>query len=189
MFKLKTLALSALFLMGCIQAQAEDPRVEVDTTHGTFILQLDAENAPISTANFIQYVKDGHYTETAFHRVIAGFMAQGGGYDLDLQQKETRDPIENESKNGLSNLRGTISMARTNQPHSASAQFFINLVDNARLDGTEYTWGYAVFGKVVEGMEVLDDIAKIPTGPGPEGTFRSDVPQSAAFVKTMKVID
>ncbi len=189
MFKLQTLALSALFLIGCMNAEAQDPKVQVETTHGTFLLQLDAENAPITTANFLQYVKDGHYHETAFHRVIAGFMAQGGGYDLEFNEKETRDSIENESRNGLSNLRGTISMARTSAPHSASAQFFVNLVDNTRLDGTEHTWGYAVFGKVIEGMEVLDSIAQIPTGPGPEGTFRSDVPQSAAFVKTMKVVE
>lgn len=182
----KTLALATLFLLGCFNAEAGAPKVLVETTHGEFILELDPDNASITTENFLKYVKDGQYEETLFHRVIPGFMAQGGGFDLEYNEKDTREPIENESKNGLSNLRGTISMARTNNPNSATAQFFINLVDNTNLDGSEFKWGYAVFGKVVEGIEVLDQIAEIPTGPG--GPFRTDVPQSAVFVKTMSVV-
>lgn len=177
--------LASLGLAACVSA--EPPKVKVETTHGDFVLQLDPENAPVTVKNFLSYVESGHYEETLFHRVIPGFMAQGGGYDLEYNEKETQDPIENESKNGLSNLRGTIAMARTRNPNSATAQYFINLVDNFKLDGSEYSWGYAVFGKVVEGMEVIDAIAQIPTGPG--GPFRTDVPQSATFVEKMTVID
>ena len=137
------------------------PRVALHTNMGDIVIELYEDKAPKSVANFLQYVRDGHYDGTIFHRVIENFMVQGGGFTGDLQQKSTRAPIENEANNGLSNQRGTVAMARTNQPHSASAQFFINVADNAFLNHTAPTaqgWGYAVFGKVVGGKEVVDKI-------------------------------
>jgi peptidyl-prolyl cis-trans isomerase B (cyclophilin B) len=186
--------LLAALLLGLIplaafaaDAPAGPTLVLLETTDGDIYLEMNAAKAPKTVANFVQYVKDGQYDGVIFHRVIPGFMAQGGGYTLDFKEKETREPIENESKNGLSNARGTIAMARTNDPHSASAQWFINLVDNPRLDGKDYKWGYAVFGKVVRGMDVLDAIAAIPTGPG--GPFPTDVPFRPVVIKQASVID
>src|SRR5262245_16409528 len=135
-------------------AQTPYPKVRVQTSQGVFVLQLDAQRAPITVANFLEYVGAKHYDGTIFHRVIDGFVAQGGGYTADLKEKETRGPIPNESGNGLSNVRGTIAMARTENPHSATSQFYINLTDNTKLDPKPERWGYCVFGKVVEGMEV-----------------------------------
>lgn len=137
--------------------QKAAPRVALETSHGTIVLELDAEKAPISVANFLQYVERGWYDGTIFHRAIDGFMIQGGGFDTSLQKKITRPPIQNEAGNGLSNVRGSIAMARTSDLHSATAQFFINHVDNEGLDSAG--GGYAVFGKVVEGMDVVDSIA------------------------------
>jgi cyclophilin family peptidyl-prolyl cis-trans isomerase len=185
--------LSALALaLAAAPAGAEDPgstapRVELVTTHGTMVLELDLAKAPVTSGNFLQYVRDGHYDGLIFHRVIPGFMIQGGGYDTDFGERPTREPIENESRNGLSNERGTISMARTNDPHSASGQFFINLVDNPRLDGAEGRWGYAVFGRLVEGLDVLDKIGSVPTGRG--GPFPTDVPQAPVVIQTARVLD
>ena len=137
-------------------------------TQGVITLELDAVNAPKSTANFLAYVNSGFYNGTVFHRVINGFMVQGGGFTKELTQKRTRPAIQNEAGNGLSNLRGTLAMARTGEPHSANSQFFINLVDNPRLDYVSdqngMTWGYAVFGRVVEGMDVVDKIRAVATG-------------------------
>ena len=161
--------------------------VQFQTTDGDFHLRLDPVRAPKTVAVFVKYVRDGHYDGVIFHRVIPGFMAQGGGYTPDFKEKETRDPIENESKNGLSNVRGSIAMARTNDPHSATAQWFINLVDNPRLDGKDYKWGYAVFGKVVRGMDVVDAIAAIPTQPA--GPFQGDVPFRPVIIKKALVVD
>jgi cyclophilin family peptidyl-prolyl cis-trans isomerase len=146
---------------------AANPRVVLETTKGPIVIELDAAAAPATVANFLAYVDAGHYDGTVFHRVIPGFMVQGGGFTADMGQKPTRASIENEADNGLKNLRGTLAMARTNDPHSASAQFFINLVDNGFLDHTAKTaqgWGYAVFGRVVEGMATVDAIAKVRTG-------------------------
>ena len=143
--------------------QDSPPRVALETSHGTIVLELNPEKAPITVENFLDYVDRGWYDGTIFHRVIDGFMIQGGGFTSDLQRKITRPEIENESKNGLSNERGTISMARTGDPHSATAQFFINHVDNDGLDGRANSWGYAVFGKVVEGIDVVDSIAEVET--------------------------
>jgi peptidyl-prolyl cis-trans isomerase A (cyclophilin A) len=170
-----------------LTAQAANPQVELKTNLGDIVLELDAELAPRSTANFIQYVKEGHYDGTIFHRVIDNFMIQGGGFTKDLQQKQTRAPIENEAKNGLKNTRGTIAMARTNAPHSASAQFFINLRDNAFLDNPSSDgWGYAVFGKVIRGLDVVDKIAKRKTRPvGPHG----DVPIEEVVVESARLLD
>lgn len=185
--------LSALALaLVAAPAGADDPgskapKVELVTSHGSLVLELDPVNAPISTENFLRYVRDGHYDGLIFHRVIAGFMAQGGGYDVNFTQRETRDPIQNESRNGLSNERGTISMARTNDPHSASAQFFINLVDNHRLDGAPGRWGYAVFGRLTEGLDVLDTIGALPTGRG--GPFPSDVPVRPVVIEQARVLE
>ena len=146
---------------------AADPQVRLETSHGAIVLALDAAKAPATVENFLAYVDAGHYDGTLFHRVIPGFMIQGGGFDRDFQQKEVREPIQNEAGNGLRNLRGTIAMARTNDPHSATAQFFINSVDNAFLDHTGENpqgWGYAVFGRVTEGLEVVDAISQVKTG-------------------------
>ncbi len=145
----------------------ELPRVAIETSMGTFVVELDSNSAPLSSQNFLQYVDEGFYGGTVFHRVIAGFMIQGGGVTADLKKKETRAPIRNEADNGLPNARGTIAMARTGDPHSATAQFYINLVDNNQLNHANYVsrggWGYTVFGKVVEGMEVVDAIAGVKT--------------------------
>jgi peptidyl-prolyl cis-trans isomerase A (cyclophilin A) len=140
------------------------PRVELVTSLGNIEIQLDPQRAPKSVANFLQYVKDDFYAGTIFHRVIPGFMIQGGGFTADMKQKATRPPIPLESKNGLKNLRGTIAMARTSDPNSATSQFFINLVDNASLDYPQPDGhGYAVFGQVIQGMDVVDRIAKVAT--------------------------
>ena len=144
-----------------------NPQVQLDTTKGTIVLELDAENAPKTVANFLSYVESGFYDGTIFHRVIPNFMIQGGGFDKDMNQKSTNDQIPNEANNGLKNTKGTISMARTSAPHSATAQFFINVVDNANLDFTSETphgWGYAVFGKVTQGLDVVSSIVEVGTG-------------------------
>jgi peptidyl-prolyl cis-trans isomerase B (cyclophilin B) len=145
----------------------DKPRVVLKTTMGNIVLELDKRSAPITVDNFLRYVRDGHYNGTIFHRVIDGFMIQGGGYTPELIGKPTRPAIMNEAPNGLKNKRGTIAMARTNDPHSATAQWFINVVDNPALDHVAPTdprsWGYAVFGKVVEGMDVVDRIKAVPT--------------------------
>jgi cyclophilin family peptidyl-prolyl cis-trans isomerase len=138
--------------------------VRIETSHGGFTLELDAEKAPETVANFLQYVDDGFFDGLVFHRVIPGFMIQGGGLDADLEQKRGRAPIRNEAKNGLKNLRGTIAMARTSDINSATSQFFINLVDNAFLDNAPGNYGYAVFGRVVDGMDTVDRIAAVKTG-------------------------
>ena len=143
------------------------PRVTLSTNMGDIVVELNPAKAPLSSANFIEYVQSGQYNGTIFHRVIDNFMIQGGGFDQNMQQKPTRAPIQNEANNGLKNTRGTIAMARTGDPHSASSQFFINVKDNAFLDHTSPTpqgWGYTVFGKVVEGMDVVDKIKVVQTG-------------------------
>ena len=160
-------AATTVLLAAPALGQDAAPRVALETNHGTIVLELNPEKAPITVANFLQYVESGWYDGTVFHRVMDGFMIQGGGFDTKMQKKITRPEIENESKNGLSNKRGTISMARTGDPHSATAQFFINLLDNKSLDAEGDSWGYAVFGKVVEGIEVLDSISKVEVKPGP----------------------
>ncbi|MEK9626597.1 MAG: peptidylprolyl isomerase [Gammaproteobacteria bacterium] len=150
--------------------------VEMVTSKGVIKLELDAEKAPITVANFLEYVKSGHFEGTIFHRVIPGFVIQGGGLQSGMREKPTNAPIENEADNGLKNLTGTICMARTNDPHSATSQFFINLKDNSFLDHTGKNaqgWGYAVFGKVTEGMDVVEAIAAVRTG---NAGYHQDVP-------------
>ncbi len=165
------------------------PQVVLHTNMGDITLELDGDKAPKSTANFLQYVKDKHYDGTVFHRVIKDFMVQGGGFTRDLNQKPTRAPIANEADNGLSNVRGSVAMARTGDPESATAQFFINVVDTPRPDfvskDSGATWGYAVFGKVVKGMDVVDRIRAVETGPG--GPLPSDVPKSAVVINSAEL--
>jgi peptidyl-prolyl cis-trans isomerase A (cyclophilin A) len=184
---IRQLVASLVLGLSTLTAQAANPQVELKTNLGEIVLELNAEQAPKSTANFIQYVQEGHYDGTIFHRVIDNFMIQGGGFNKDLQQKPTRAPIENEARNGLKNTRGTIAMARTNAPHSASAQFFINLKDNAFLDNPSSDgWGYAVFGKVIKGQDVVDKIAKRKTRPvGPHG----DVPIEEVVIESAHVLE
>ena len=154
--------------LGAASVHAEDlPRVKLTTTLGDLVLELDAEKAPATVANFLRYVEDAFYDGTLFHRVIRGFMIQGGGLESGMRRKATRAPIRNEADNGLRNVAGAIAMARTGDPHSATAQFFINTVDNASLDFRSKTpegWGYCVFGRVVEGMDVVARIESVPTG-------------------------
>ncbi|OTA19490.1 peptidyl-prolyl cis-trans isomerase, cyclophilin-type [Xenorhabdus beddingii] len=146
-----------------VPALAAETHVKLMTSAGEIELELDSGKAPISTKNFVKYVNDGFYNNTIFHRVIPGFMIQGGGFTKDMKQKTTRDPIKNEADNGLRNLRGTIAMARTADKDSATSQFFINVTDNAFLDHGQRDFGYAVFGKVVKGMDVVDKISQVKT--------------------------
>ncbi|MDX7992730.1 peptidylprolyl isomerase A [Xenorhabdus littoralis] len=146
-----------------VPALAAETHIKLMTSAGEIELALDGDKAPMSTKNFVQYVNDGFYNNTIFHRVIPGFMIQGGGFTKDMKQKATRDPIKNEADNGLRNLRGTIAMARTADKDSATSQFFINVTDNAFLDHGQRDFGYAVFGKVVKGMDVVDKISQVKT--------------------------
>ena len=171
-------------------AGAADPQVEIRTSQGTIRIELNAGKAPKTVANFLQYVKDGHFNGTIFHRVIGDFMVQGGGFDKNYDQKKTRDPIENEAANGLKNDLGTVAMARTAAPHSASAQFFINLKNNDFLNFTspdQRGFGYAVFGKVVSGMDVVMKIAKMKTGSG--GPFAGDAPQPMVIIESATIVE
>ncbi len=171
-------------------AQAgEQPRVRVETSLGNFELLLDPEKAPKTVANFLGYVNSGFYDGTIFHRVIDGFMIQGGGFTPEYERKTTNPPIINEADNGLKNVRGSIAMARTMDPHSATAQFFINVVNNDNLDHTNKSprgWGYAVFGKVVKGMNTVDKIRQVKTGPG--GVFPQNAPLEMVIIKRMSVV-
>jgi len=171
-------------------ALAANPVVEMKTNVGTVRMELYADKAPKTVANFLQYVKDGFYNGLAFHRVIDRFMIQGGGFYPDLREKKAdRPPIENEAGSGLKNELGTVAMARTPNPHSATAQFFINVADNAFLnyrDASPSGYGYAVFGKVTQGMDVVMRIARTPTGPG--GPFPKDVPQQPVIVESITII-
>lgn len=189
MKKIVLATLTALILTtGASPAADAPPRVKMITSKGDILIELDAKAAPKTVENFLAYVKDGFYEGTIFHRVIAGFMIQGGGFDAEMKQKATRPPIPNEADNGLSNRTGTIAMARTPDPHSASAQFFINVKDNAFLDHrgkTAQGWGYCVFGKVVEGLNVVRTIENVPT------TSRAgmqDVPQEPVVIERAMVV-
>ncbi len=164
-------------------AQAANPKVRLHTTQGDIVLELYPDKAPKTVANFLAYVNAGSYDGTIFHRVVPGFVVQGGGFDSAFKPKPTRPPVENEAGNGLANRRGTVAMARTAEVHSATSQFFINLADNHFLDHRDRSpqgFGYCVFGRVVGGMEVVDAIAAIPTGPG--GPFRAEVPQKPVVI-------
>ena len=188
---MRNLVLASLMLVAAT-AWAQNPRVEMKTSAGRIVIELDAANAPKTSANFLQYAKDGFYNGTIFHRVIDGFMIQGGGFDRDMRQKQTREPIANEagrsSKAGLRNDVGTVAMARTSDPNSATAQFFINVHRNDFLNFREPTsqgYGYAVFGRVVEGMEVVQRIAKVPTAT--VGPYQN-VPRSPVVIESATVL-
>ncbi len=164
-------------------------KVALDTNHGRIVLQLDTEKAPLTCENFVSYVRAGHYDGTIFHRVIDNFMIQGGGFDAQMEQKATRAPIKNEAQNGLKNVKGSIAMARTNDPHSASAQFFINVKDNDFLNHSSPSaqgWGYAVFGQVIEGQDVVDAIKNVKTG---RKGMHQDVPLEAVVIEHASVIE
>ena len=161
--------------------------VKLHTHHGVIVLELDEQRAPLTAANFLQYVKDGHYANTLFHRVIDGFMIQGGGFEPGMRQKPTRAPVKNEADNKVKNAAYTVAMARTSEPHSASAQFFINVADNTFLDFTATTaqgWGYCVFGRVVEGAEVVDRIKGVKTG---RKGVHQDVPLEDVVIERAEV--
>lgn len=185
----KTLTALVLGLF-CTFALAADevpphPYIKLETSEGDVILELDGRQAPLTVGHFLSLVDSGFYDGLIFHRVIAGFMAQGGGYTPSLTRKEDDTTIPNESGNGLTNIRGTIAMARTGDPHSANSQFFINVADNSRLDPTKNrlggSWGYTVFGKVIQGMDVVDTIVNTQTGP--QGKFERDVPVIPIIIK------
>lgn len=179
---IKTPWLMALLLTALASHCAMAQKVKLATSMGDIVIQLDADKAPKTVVNFVQYVKDGHYDGLVFHRVIGGFMIQGGGYDAEMKEKPTRPSIPLESRNGLSNQRGTVAMARTSVPDSASSQFFINVVDNSRLDAANAPDGngYAVFGKVVSGMEVVDKIREVPVG---NKAGHQNVPQQPVVIR------
>jgi peptidyl-prolyl cis-trans isomerase A (cyclophilin A) len=185
-----TMILLALFspLAALAQAPASlAPRVRFETSAGNFVIELDTVRAPLTAENFLRYVRDGGYDGTVFHRVIANFVIQGGGYDDRLAARQPQAPIPNESGNGLSNRRGTLGLAREDSPHSGSSQFYINLADNAGLDPLPSRWGYAVFGRVVEGMDVVDRIGYVRTETVPN--FGGDVPVERPVVKRAYVIE
>jgi peptidyl-prolyl cis-trans isomerase B (cyclophilin B) len=162
--------------------------VKLHTNHGTITLELDADKAPETVQNFLAYVEAGHYDNTLFHRVIKGFMIQGGGFEPGMKQKPTRDPIKNEADNGLKNVTGTVAMARTQAPHSATAQFFINVTDNDFLDfrsADSQGWGYCVFGRVTDGLDVVEAIRSVPTG---SKGFHQDVPVDDVVIERAEVV-
>ena len=179
-----------LYLMiSAISAFAANPKVEIKTNLGAVQVELYPDQSPKTVENFLNYVKDDYYTGTIFHRVIAGFMVQGGGFDQHYAQKPTRQPVENEAANGLKNTIGTIAMARTSDVHSASSQFFINVANNHFLDYTAPTlqgYGYTVFGKVTSGMDVVNNIASSPTGAN--GPFNRDVPRKMIIIESIKLL-
>jgi cyclophilin family peptidyl-prolyl cis-trans isomerase len=165
-------------------AAPQTSRVRVKTSMGSFVIELDGTRAPLTVANFLEYVRAGHYTGTLFHRVVGNFIVQGGGFDEKFVEKPTRPGIPNESGNGLSNRRGTVGLARTSEPHSGNAQFFVNLGDNAMLDPQASHWGYVVFGRVVEGMEIVDDIGAVATGA--VGPWTRDAPLKPIVIQSVE---
>ena len=180
----KLVAIALMFL--AFQAVAANPQVEMKTSAGTIVLELYPEKAPKTVANFLEYTKSGFYKGTIFHRVIQNFMIQGGGYDAKLQEKATHSPIKNESDNGLANEAFTIAMARTSDPDSATAQFFINLKNNGFLNYSPRGHGYAVFGRVIKGEEIVSAIGKTPTGA--RGFLPSDVPRKDIVIEDVRIL-
>jgi len=186
---LSSALVAALLFFFVNPANAANPMIKLSTSKGDIVLELYADKAPDTVANFQQYVSDGFFDGLIFHRVISGFMIQGGGFTPDMKQKEAGDPIENEADNGLKNETGTIAMARTGDPHSATAQFFINLEDNGFLDHTaknQQGWGYAVFGKVTEGLDVVKEIGNVDTGRS--GSY-SDVPVEPVVIESATLVE
>ena len=182
--KVVSLCLLVLAVMGASGARAANPIVVMETNMGTVKIELLEDKAPVTVKNFLAYVENKHYDGTIFHRVIEDFMIQGGGFEPGMKQKKTMDPIKNEASNGLSNVRGTLAMARTNDPDSATAQFFINVKDNKFLDKSASSAGYAVFAKVTEGMDVVDKIKVVKTGT--QMGFK-DVPDDDVVIKSIRV--
>jgi cyclophilin family peptidyl-prolyl cis-trans isomerase len=187
----KSLAILSLFFLGLQTSVilAANPKVKMETSKGTVILELYPDKAPTTVKNFLTYTNTGAYDDTIFHRVIKNFMNQGGGFNIDYSKKKPGTPIQNEADNGLKNLRGTIAMARTGDPHSATNQFFINTKTNSFLDHKNKStrgWGYTVFGTVISGMDVMDRMAKVKTGAG--GPFMQDVPQEPIVILKMSEI-
>ena len=184
------LCAALILFTGCnAMSESKNPVVTLETTKGNITIELYPEKAPETVANYIQYVQDGFYDGTIFHRVIPNFMVQGGGFTDDMSEKSTREPIKNEANNGLANENGTIAMARTPNPHSASSQFFINVKDNAFLDFQNETpngWGYCVFGKVTEGMDVVNSIVAVPTG---NHGMHQDVPVEPIIIMKASVTE
>lgn len=185
---LKTRLLLALAALSfAITSQAAGPeRVQVTTNLGSFIIELQRDRAPLTVENFLSYVKSGHYTNTLFHRVVSNFLIQGGGVGVDFKAKPTQKPIPNEAGNGLKNLRGAVGLARASGAHSGDCQFFVNVADNADLDPLPTRWGYAVFGRVIEGMEVVDRISVSPTGA--MGPFKSDSPLAPVIIQKIELV-
>lgn len=178
-----------LAILGNTAMSETNPKVQFETTKGNIVIELDAEKAPKTVENFLTYVNSGFYDGTIFHRVIPSFMIQGGGFDADMQQKPTNDPVQNEANNGLKNIKGSISMARTPDPHSATAQFFINVVDNPNLDFTSespHGWGYAVFGQVTAGLDVVMTIEEVATG---NSGMHQNVPLEPVVIEKASVVD
>jgi peptidyl-prolyl cis-trans isomerase A (cyclophilin A)/peptidyl-prolyl cis-trans isomerase B (cyclophilin B) len=174
----------------CVTAQAANPQVELQTNKGTIVIELYPDKAPATVENFLRYVNAGYYNGTIFHRVIPGFMIQGGGYNKAYDKKQTDKPVRNEADNGLKNEIGTVAMARTNDPHSATSQFFINVANNGFLDYRSPTtrgYGYTVFGKVIKGMGVVNEIANAPTSAA--GPFRKDVPVDMVTIQQAKIVE
>lgn len=163
-----------------------DPQIRFVTNAGAFVMELDRDRAPLTVENFLSYVREGYYEGTVFHRVIQGFVAQGGGFTADMQEKTAERNVVNESGNGLSNLRGTVGLARTNDPHSGNAGFYINLDDNTDLNPRPTRWGYTVFGTIIEGMEVVDEIGHVPTGAA--GIFDRNVPVEPIIVEGVEIL-
>jgi cyclophilin family peptidyl-prolyl cis-trans isomerase len=191
MRKLKVLLCLFLLSTGLAAQEAQPaaegaPRVRVVTTAGNFVIELDHNRAPRTVDAFLKYVREGFYSGVIFHRVVAGFIAQAGGYTPDMQPKPVAENVVNESGNGLSNLRGSVGFARSNEPHSGTSQFYINLADNVDLNPRPTRWGYAVFGKVIEGMEVVDDIGHRPTAGG--GPFDRNVPVEPIVIQRIEII-
>lgn len=184
---LKRILLAVSLLLTATSAPAaESPRVRVTTSMGAFVIQLEAERAPLTVDNFLRYVRAGQYDGTLFHRVIGQFMIQGGGMDANYQTRPTKPPVPNESGNGLRNLRGTVGLARAATPHSGDCQFFVNVVDNGDLDPLPTRWGYAVFGRVVEGMDIVDRISVVPTGS--VGPLPSDAPLKPVVILKVELV-
>jgi cyclophilin family peptidyl-prolyl cis-trans isomerase len=180
-----TTGLAAL-LVSLAAAAASPERVLVTTSFGSFTIELQRDRAPLTVDNFLGYVRSGYYTNTQFHRVIANFLIQGGGVGIDYKAKPTGKPIANEAGNGLKNLRGTVGLARASGPHTGDAQFFVNVVDNPDLDPLPTRWGYAVFGRVVEGMEVVDRISVSPTGAA--GPYKADAPLRPVVIQKVEIL-
>jgi peptidyl-prolyl cis-trans isomerase A (cyclophilin A) len=184
---LAAVLLSSLLLSAACRAAEPTTQVRVTTSMGEFVIEVRNDRAPLTAANFLRYVREGFYTNTLFHRVIANFVIQGGGHDATTQQlKPTHDPVFNESGNGLQNKRGTVGLARGESPHSGNAQFYVNLVDNPDLDPVPTRWGYTVFGRVVQGMDVIEHIGETPTGA--TGPFKSDSPLKPVVIEKMEII-